>query len=403
MRFDGLTLAQASLTAGSGLALTLLSNVAPVGATLAWIAMSTTAALALGQWGRRRVSDRHRASLAQVEEQMRVIFAENVSRGLVLDHLRGGLNRLAAGDVTHRLKSQFSRFYEPLRNDFNAAAARLAEAQAAALRINRRAAHLRDTCQDHACRSDWQPELAHLMGSSGKISGNLALAEALALQATTDLELLAGGLDRSVRAMSVIEAGSKEALTTLKELDALALRTSLLALQVGDEAGETGALPALKEEARQLAEQSATTAMVVRERFGAGFKLVAEGVQSLASVAGVMPLLAARLQEAKEVVGEASVTADIHSFGLQNIATVWGQIEFATDQNAATLAEAASTARSLVAETERLTPRTDSAADRPGARPPAPTRHRTTPPVRPARAAVGSFPLAACQPAQWVG
>ncbi|HQT55740.1 MAG TPA: methyl-accepting chemotaxis protein, partial [Phenylobacterium sp.] len=68
--------------------------------------------------------------MSEAEAELRVA-AERAERAkeqtLVVDALANGLERLAQGDLAHRLPAPFASEYEKLRNDFNAAMTKLQE------------------------------------------------------------------------------------------------------------------------------------------------------------------------------------------------------------------------------------------------------------------------------------
>ncbi|MBY9064375.1 hypothetical protein K7957_15660 [Sphingomonas yunnanensis] len=215
--------------------------------------------------------------------------------------LGAALTRLAAGDLSLRLETEFASEYESLRRDFNAAiealASTLATVTTVAIGINNGAGDIRQASDDLSRRTEQQAAaleetaaaMEEITSTVRQTADGAARANTLVSQARAGAQQSDEVVQRAVVAMEGIERTSGEISELISVIDGIAFQTNLLALNAGVEAARAGdagkGFAVVASEVRALAQRSADAAKDVKARMTASAEQV-EARVSLVSATG---------------------------------------------------------------------------------------------------------------------
>ena len=291
-------------------------------------------------------------------------------QAMVVNSLAQGLDSLAAGDLTYRLDREFPGDYRKLRDDFNAASAKLEEAMraiaGATASIQSGAGEISHSADDLSRRTEHQAAtleetaaaLDEITATVNKTSEGASHGREAVAAAKTDAE--EGGLvvGRAIEAMGQIESSAKQISQIIGVIDEIAFQTNLLALNAGVEAaraGEAGrGFAVVASEVRALAQRSAEAAKEIKTLISASSQQVASGVSLVGETGKALERIVRQVGEISNVVGEIAASAKEEALGLGQVNTAVNQMDQVTQQNAAMVEESTAASRVLADEAEEL-------------------------------------------------
>jgi methyl-accepting chemotaxis protein len=311
-----------------------------------------------------RALDTFRANALRLQE----VEADQSSR--VVETLSGALERLAEGDLTHRINGMPPGELERLGEAFNASVARLetmiGAVRATASGVRTSSDEIRAASEDLALRNEQQAasleETAASVGTTVSLtrqSADNAVAARSAI-AQTHARATEGGavVGKAVAAMGAIEQSAKEITQIIDVIDGIAFQTNLLALNAGVEAaraGEAGkGFAVVANEVRALAQRSADAARDIKALIGKSTAHVGDGVSLVGETGTLLAEIVAQVGAVTAQVNEIADTTTAQASNLEQVNVAVGTIDRMTQQNAAMVEQATAATRSLSSEAQRL-------------------------------------------------
>jgi len=288
----------------------------------------------------------------------------------VVDALGAALERLAEGDLSHRITAELAPEYAALKAGYNTSAERLAamiaQLRGTAAGVANGSREIHAASDDLAARNERQSaSLEEAAASMNQITALVSESAARAdrVRAVMDgaqAEAGKGGavVARAVAAMGRIEASAEEIRQIIDVIDGIAFQTNLLALNAGVEAARAGSAGAgfavVASEVRALAQRSADAAQGIKTLIHTSSAEVGEGVALVGETGTLLGGIVARLGEVGTGIGEIADAAAAQAASLGQINIAVREMDRMTQQNAAMVEEATAAARSLAAEAGEL-------------------------------------------------
>ena len=284
--------------------------------------------------------------------------------------LAEGLQKLADGDMTHRIHEAFAGSLDEVRHDFNASVEKLQSALRSvgsnANAIQAGSAEIRSASDDLAKRTEQQAaSVEETAAALEEITTSLKDATKRAEDAGQLVERTRIGAEKSgavvrraVDAMSGIENSSREISNIIGVIDEIAFQTNLLALNAGVEAargGEAGkGFAVVAQEVRELAQRSAQAAKEIKALITKSGEQVHLGVALVGETGSALTEIVDQVQEIDQNVAAIVRSAREQSTGLNEISAAVNSIDQGTQQNAAMVEEQTAASHSLATEASAL-------------------------------------------------
>ncbi len=291
-------------------------------------------------------------------------------QAMVVNSLAQALDSLASGDLTYRLEREFPGDYRKLRDDFNAASAKLEEAMraiaGATASIQSGAGEISHSADDLSRRTEHQAAtleqtaaaLDEITATVNKTSDGASHGREAVASAKTDAEEGGVVVSRAIEAMGQIEGSAKQISQIIGVIDEIAFQTNLLALNAGVEAARAGdagrGFAVVASEVRALAQRSAEAAKEIKALISASSQQVAEGVNLVGETGKALERIVRQVAEISNVVGEIAASAKEEALGLGQVNTAVNQMDQVTQQNAAMVEESTAASRVLADEAQEL-------------------------------------------------
>ena len=306
---------------------------------------------------------------AQAREQ-----AERAARAReqaqVVEALAEGLDRLSAGDLTHRIETAFAPEYERLRADFNGAMERLhatvAEISGNTGELLRGADEISSAAGDLSTRTERQAAsleetaaaMEEITATVKKTAEGAREAQALVGQSKADAERSGEVVGAAVAAMSEIEKSAQQISQIIGVIDEIAFQTNLLALNAGVEAARAGdagkGFAVVASEVRGLAQRSADAAKEIKSLISASTAQVDQGVELVGGAGEALHRILGQVAQIDTVITAIAASAGEQSTGLSEVNVAVAQMDQVTQQNAAMVEQTSAASESLRRETLRL-------------------------------------------------
>ncbi|MDP3747533.1 MAG: HAMP domain-containing methyl-accepting chemotaxis protein [Phenylobacterium sp.] len=309
---------------------------------------------------------------AQAERERLAGEEAATARGqaLVVGSFGEGLERLAEGDLTYRMKGELPPAYLKLQSDFNLAAAKLQNTLGvvvgAAAGMRSGAGEISTAADDLSQRTEQQAAsleetaaaLDEITATVRRTAEGASHARKVVETARSDAAEGADVVKRATSAMDEIEGSSRQIGQIIGVIDEIAFQTNLLALNAGVEAaraGEAGkGFAVVASEVRALAQRSAEAAKEIKALIMSSSAQVGTGVELVAATGKALQRIVIQVAEINGIVAEIAASAQEQATGLQQVNTAVNHMDQVTQQNAAMVEESTAASHSLANEAAEL-------------------------------------------------
>jgi methyl-accepting chemotaxis protein len=288
----------------------------------------------------------------------------------VVSSLAQGLDRLASGDLTHRLNAGFPGEYAKLREDFNAAITqlegamgRISDATSGIQTGSNEISHASDdlsrrTEQQAAALEQTAAALDQITATVRRTADGAKHAQNVVSTAKADATRSGEVVRGAVTAMNQIETSAKQISQIIGVIDEIAFQTNLLALNAGVEAARAGdagrGFAVVAQEVRALAQRSAEAAKEIKALITASTTQVDQGVHLVGETGSALERIVSQVNEINAVVAEIAASAQEESAGLSQVNAAINQMDQVTQQNAAMVQQSTSASHALLHEANEL-------------------------------------------------
>jgi methyl-accepting chemotaxis protein len=297
------------------------------------------------------------------------VAAEN-EQTVVVEALAHGLNKLAGGDLTHRIDVAFAGRYQKLKDDFNQAIIRLQDTLRAIStsmsRLHGSTDEIAQTADDLSQRTEHQAAnleqaataLDDLTAMVKKSAAGAAQAADVASQARREVEISGTAMREAMSVMDQIKGSSHQIAEIISVIDEIAFQTNLLAINAAVEAAHAGdagkGFAVVAAEVRGLAQRSSAAAKDIGALISASSRQVKSGVDSVGQTGEALQRIVALIGSVDGLVSEIAASTQVQAAGLQDISTAANGLNKATQQNAVAVEESSAATRVLKTDMDEL-------------------------------------------------
>lgn len=284
--------------------------------------------------------------------------------------LAQGLGQLASGNMHTRIHEDMGEGYVGLVSDFNRAAEQLShlvdELTDSASNILSISETIGNAAEDLSARTEnsaasLEETAAALQMVTGAVTSSAESAKGanqVGQGAIAKAETGAGIVSETVEAMGEIDKSSEEIARISGIIDDIAFQTNLLALNAGVEAARAGqagsGFAVVAGEVQALSQRTAEAAGQISQLIANSGERVTQGVALVGRTGSALDEILTTVQDVTTRVGEIANLSQDQSQGLSEVNAAVGQLDQATQQNAAMFQRTSEASQALVKEGARL-------------------------------------------------
>ena len=281
-----------------------------------------------------------------------------------------GLKALEEGDLTYRISNDYQGMFDEAKQANNNAAEKMAMAMG----------HVRDTAGEvgmganeiaegtHALNGRTQEQAAALEETAASIEEITGTVQQTANNSRQANELAKGAVElatqgstiseKTVVAMSDINANSKRISDIIGVIDEIAFQTNLLALNAAVEAARAGeqgrGFAVVAAEVRTLAQRSAGAAKEIKALINQSVESVAYGSKLVNESGSALQEIVGAVSRVGTLIAEIDSASSEQSQGIDQINQAIAQLDAGTQQNTAMVEESAAASERLNDQAEDL-------------------------------------------------
>ncbi|WP_332847727.1 methyl-accepting chemotaxis protein [Massilia sp. S19_KUP03_FR1] len=158
--------------------------------------------------------------------------------------------------------------------------------------------------------------------------------------------------------MGAINEASRKIVDIIAVIDGIAFQTNILALNAAVEAARAGeqgrGFAVVASEVRTLAQRSAAAAKEIKELIGASVEQVETGTRLVDRAGATMEEVVTSIRRVTDIMGEITTASQEQSGGIAQVNQAIGQMDEATQRNAALVEESAAAAASMQEQAAKL-------------------------------------------------
>jgi methyl-accepting chemotaxis protein len=299
-------------------------------------------------------------SVNQMVESTDGVITETVS----------ALERIANGDMTQLIETEYQGAYGLIKDNANLTIQRLtdivSEIKAIAHATNVSATEIAAGNIDLSQRTEEQASSLEETASSmeqmaSTVKQNADNARQANLMATEASSVaMKGGqvVNKVVTTMAEINTSSKKIVDIISVIDGIAFQTNILALNAAVEAARAGeqgrGFAVVATEVRNLAQRSAAAAKEIKQLIGDSVDKVASGTKLVEQAGETMDEIVTAVKLVTDIVNEIAAASQEQSAGIDQVNNAITNMDEVTQQNAALVEEAAAAAASMEQQTQDL-------------------------------------------------
>ncbi|WP_341705212.1 methyl-accepting chemotaxis protein [Ferrovibrio sp.] len=280
------------------------------------------------------------------------------------------LHKLADGDLTHRIRSQYQGVFAKLAGDANQVSDRLADTMSgladAARLVRDASAEISTGSQDLAQRTESQAAaLEQTAASMHEVTAtvkqnadNAQAANQLATAARDTAEKGGGVVEQAVSAMTGIEDSARKIGDIVSLIDEIAFQTNLLALNASVEAaraGEAGkGFAVVAQEVRALAQRSANASKDIKGLIQTSNAQVRAGAQLVNQAGTSLTEIVTSVKKVSDIVAEIAAASTEQARGLEEVNGAVVNMDEMTQRNGALVEETNASAQAMADQARQL-------------------------------------------------
>ncbi|HZX32528.1 MAG TPA: methyl-accepting chemotaxis protein [Rhodocyclaceae bacterium] len=287
-----------------------------------------------------------------------------------LEDIGAMLNRLARGDLTRNIDTEYQGLLGQVKDDANRTVAQLKEIieaiKQATDAINTAAKEIASGNHDLSSRTEEQASSLEETASSmeeltSTVKQNADNArQANELAGTAEQVAVKGGevVGQVVQTMGAIHQSSSKIADIIGVIDGIAFQTNILALNAAVEAARAGeqgrGFAVVATEVRNLAQRSAAAAKEIKGLISDSVAKVETGSKLVDQAGRTMEDVVSSIKRVATIMADISEASREQSSGIEQVSLAVAQMDEVTQQNAALVEEAAAAAESLEQQASSL-------------------------------------------------
>src|SRR5574343_132651 len=329
---------------------------------------SIISAAASGDFSRRLDASKMSGFFKQISEGINNLLEANTR---ALEEVGAMFSRMAQGNLTQKIDSDYQGMLGILKNDANATVDNLKDIissiKKATDAINTAAKEIASGNQDLSSRTEEQASSLEETASSmeqltSTVKQNADNAkQANELASTAQQIAVKGGevVGQVVDTMSAIHQSSSKIADIIGVIDGIAFQTNILARNAAVEAARAGeqgrGFAVVATEVRNLAQRSAAAAKEIKGLISDSVEKVETGNKLVDQAGRTMEEVVTSIKRVAKIMADISNASREQSSGIEQVSLAVSQMDEVTQQNAALVEEAAAAAESLEEQAHNLT------------------------------------------------